>query len=171
MKRIFLPVDGSEHSKRAVAKTAELAQLSGGEVRVFHFQEREPSKAGIATYETTAEAQQLVDDALADLKPLKLKRQARPEQACRVSKRRRSSTRQAASTPTSSSWVLAACRISRPCSSAASRIRSCTTRTAQCSSFADRARSSRPTAAHDCPISGPDGAGREAVAPLAPSPS
>ena len=67
MKRIFLPVDGSDHSERAIAKTAELARLSGGEVRVFHFQEREPSKAGTATFETTAEATKLVDDAIGEL--------------------------------------------------------------------------------------------------------
>jgi len=67
MKRIFLPVDGSDHSGRAIAKTAELARLSGGEVRVFHFQEREPSKAGTATFETTAEATKLVDDAIGEL--------------------------------------------------------------------------------------------------------
>jgi nucleotide-binding universal stress UspA family protein len=73
MKRIFLPVDGSEHSKRAVAKAAELARLSGGEVRVFHFQEREPSKAGTATYETTAGAEELVDDAVAELKAAEVK--------------------------------------------------------------------------------------------------
>lgn len=73
MKRIFLPVDGSEHSRRAVAKAAEVARLSGGEVRAYHFQEREPSKAGVATYETTAEAQQLVDDALAELQSANVK--------------------------------------------------------------------------------------------------
>jgi nucleotide-binding universal stress UspA family protein len=67
MKRIFLPVDGSDHSQRAVAKTAELARLSAGEVRAFHFQEREPSKAGVATFETTAEASRLVDDAVSQL--------------------------------------------------------------------------------------------------------
>jgi len=67
MKRIFLPVDGSEHSGRAISKTADVARLSGGEVRVFHFQEREPSKVGVATFETTAEAQQLVDDAISEL--------------------------------------------------------------------------------------------------------
>ena len=68
MRKIFLPVDGSEHSRRAVAKTIELARLSGGEVRVFHFQEREPSRAGTATFETTDEAAKLADDAVAELR-------------------------------------------------------------------------------------------------------
>ncbi len=67
MKKIFLPVDGSDHSRRAIAKASELAQLSGGEVRVFHFQEREPSKAGVATFETTKDATKLVDGAVAEL--------------------------------------------------------------------------------------------------------
>jgi len=65
---IFLPVDGSDHSRRAIAKAAELARLSGGEIRVFHFQEREPSKAGTATFETTADAMSLVDDAVTQLR-------------------------------------------------------------------------------------------------------
>lgn len=67
MKKIFLPVDGSEHSRRAVAKTIELARLTGGEVRVFHYQEREPSRAGIATFEATEDAAKLVDAAVAEL--------------------------------------------------------------------------------------------------------
>jgi len=73
MKRIFLPVDGSDHSRRAITKAAEIARLSGGEVRVFHFQEREPSRAGTATFETTAEAQRLVDDALSVLQAAQVK--------------------------------------------------------------------------------------------------
>jgi nucleotide-binding universal stress UspA family protein len=56
MKKIFLPVDGSDHSRRAIRQAVDIARLSGGEVRVFHFQEREPSKAGVATFETTEEA-------------------------------------------------------------------------------------------------------------------
>jgi nucleotide-binding universal stress UspA family protein len=67
MKKIFLPVDGSEHSRRAVAKTIELARMTRGEVRVFHYQEREPSKAGTATFEATDEAANLVDAAVAEL--------------------------------------------------------------------------------------------------------
>ncbi len=68
MKKIFLPVDGSEHSWRAIAKATELARLSGGEVRVFHFQEREPSKAGTAAFETTEAGSSVVNRALEDLR-------------------------------------------------------------------------------------------------------
>jgi nucleotide-binding universal stress UspA family protein len=67
VKRIFLPVDGSDHSRRAIAKAAEIARLSGGEIRVFHLQEREPSKAGTAAFETTADAESLVDEAVTEL--------------------------------------------------------------------------------------------------------
>lgn len=67
MKKIFLPVDGSDHSRRAVKQAVDIARLSGGEVRVFHFQEREPSKAGVATFETTEQAGKIVDAALAEL--------------------------------------------------------------------------------------------------------
>lgn len=73
MKKIFLPVDGSEHSRHAVAKTVELARLTRGEVRVFHYQEREPSKAGTATFEATDEAAKLVDAAVAELQAAQIK--------------------------------------------------------------------------------------------------
>ena len=42
-------------------------ELGRGEVRVFHFQEREPSKAGTASFETTEDATSLVDDAVSQL--------------------------------------------------------------------------------------------------------
>jgi nucleotide-binding universal stress UspA family protein len=67
LKKIFLPVDGSGHSRRAVEHAADLAKLGGGEVRAFHFQEREPSRAGVATFETSAEARELVDGVIAEL--------------------------------------------------------------------------------------------------------
>jgi nucleotide-binding universal stress UspA family protein len=73
MKKIFLPVDGSDHSRRAVRQALEIARLSGGDVRVFHFQEREPSKAGVATFETTDEAAKIVDDAVAELHGAQIK--------------------------------------------------------------------------------------------------
>lgn len=73
MKKIFLPVDGSEHSRRAVRQAVDIARLSGGEARVFHFQEREPSKAGVATFETTDEAAKIVDDAVAELHGAQIK--------------------------------------------------------------------------------------------------
>ena len=59
MNKIFLPVDGSAHSRQAIVQASALARLSGGEVRVFHLQEREPSKAGTASFETTADVLRL----------------------------------------------------------------------------------------------------------------
>jgi nucleotide-binding universal stress UspA family protein len=73
MHKILLPVDGSEHSKRAVAKAAELAKLSGGEVRVFHYQEREPSKAGMTDTETSSDAAALVNEAIDELQEAGIK--------------------------------------------------------------------------------------------------
>ena len=67
MNKIFLPVDGSAHSRQAIDQASALARLSGGEVRVFHLQEREPSKAGTASFETTEDATSLVDDAVSQL--------------------------------------------------------------------------------------------------------
>lgn len=73
MNKILLPVDGSDHSRRAVAKAAELAKLSGGEVRVFHYQEQEPSKAGVVTTETSSDAAALVKQAIDELQELGVK--------------------------------------------------------------------------------------------------
>ncbi len=70
MNKILLPVDGSDHSSRAVAKAAELARLSGGEVRVFHYQEQEPSKAGVANIEASSDAAALVKQTVDDLQGL-----------------------------------------------------------------------------------------------------
>jgi nucleotide-binding universal stress UspA family protein len=68
MNKIFLPIDGSDHSRRAIAKASELAKLSGGEVRVFHFQGRELTKSGTASsLETSADAKELVDSVLTEL--------------------------------------------------------------------------------------------------------
>lgn len=68
MNRIFLPIDGSEHSQRAIAKASELAKLSGGEIRVFHFQDRELTKSGVVmSLETSADAKELVDSVIAGL--------------------------------------------------------------------------------------------------------
>jgi nucleotide-binding universal stress UspA family protein len=69
MNRIFLPIDGSDHSRKAIAKASEFAKLTGGEVRVFHFQDRELTKSGTAmNLETSADAKELVDGALAELR-------------------------------------------------------------------------------------------------------
>jgi nucleotide-binding universal stress UspA family protein len=67
MYKILLPVDGSDHSRRAVGKATELSKLSGGEVSVFHFHELAPAKAGIGTPESSAESTALVDQAVSEL--------------------------------------------------------------------------------------------------------
>jgi hypothetical protein len=69
MNRILLPIDGSEHSRKAIAKASELARLSGGEVRVFHLQERELTRSGgVMSLEIPAEVKELVNGAVAELK-------------------------------------------------------------------------------------------------------
>ncbi len=67
MHKILLPVDGSDHSRRAVAKASELAKLSGGEVRVLHFQELTPPKAQVGPPETPTESAEIVDQAVGEL--------------------------------------------------------------------------------------------------------
>ena len=68
MNKIFLAIDGSDHAKKAIAKASDLSKLSGGEVRVFHFQDRELTKSGVAVnLEISADAKELVDRAVAEL--------------------------------------------------------------------------------------------------------
>jgi nucleotide-binding universal stress UspA family protein len=68
MNKIFLAIDGSDHAKKAIAKASDLSKLSGGEVRVFHFQDRELTKSGVAVnLEISADAKELVDSAVAEL--------------------------------------------------------------------------------------------------------
>jgi nucleotide-binding universal stress UspA family protein len=73
MNKILLAVDGSDHSRRAIAKAAEVAKLSGGEVHVFHYQEREPSKAGMTDTETSSDAAALVNEAVDELQDVGVK--------------------------------------------------------------------------------------------------
>jgi nucleotide-binding universal stress UspA family protein len=72
MNKIFLPVDHFEHSQRAITMAADLAKSSNAEVRVFHFREREPSKAGLVTFETPDDAISLVDQTVDQLKALQV---------------------------------------------------------------------------------------------------
>ncbi|SRR5713101_8338736 len=68
MNRILLPVDGSDHSRKAVAKVTDMAKLTAGVVRVFHLQERELTKSGTTmSLETSADARKLVDGVIAEL--------------------------------------------------------------------------------------------------------
>jgi nucleotide-binding universal stress UspA family protein len=68
MQRILLAVDASEHAKKAAALAGELGTLSGAEVLVLHFREREFSRAGSFDLETTDEAHDLVDGIVRELK-------------------------------------------------------------------------------------------------------
>jgi nucleotide-binding universal stress UspA family protein len=62
-ERILLAVDGSEHSKKAAAAAAEIAQGSGGEVHVLHVHE----VGAFAPLESSVESQALVDGVVEEL--------------------------------------------------------------------------------------------------------
>jgi nucleotide-binding universal stress UspA family protein len=69
--RILLAVDGSEASRRAAIAAAELAKRTGGEIFVLHVQEREyVQRIGMVDAETSAEATDLVDAIVRQLKDL-----------------------------------------------------------------------------------------------------
>jgi nucleotide-binding universal stress UspA family protein len=57
--RILLAVDGSEPSERAVETAAVMAEMSGGEILVFHVREV-AAPAGCPSLETRMEAEELV---------------------------------------------------------------------------------------------------------------
>jgi nucleotide-binding universal stress UspA family protein len=67
-ERLLVAVDHSEISERVLAAARDLAQLSGGEVRVVHVRERESlGRGGTMEVETTGEAQSTLDTAVAKL--------------------------------------------------------------------------------------------------------
>ncbi len=68
LEKVLLPIDGSEHSMRAVETVKELSHVGGGEVIVLHLREREISRAGAYDLETPDEATDLVDRVVRDLK-------------------------------------------------------------------------------------------------------
>ena len=65
--KILLAVDGSEHSRKALEAALEFARLSGAEVLLVHFQERDISKVGVYDLETKTEGMQFVRTAEAML--------------------------------------------------------------------------------------------------------
>ncbi|HEX9122336.1 MAG TPA: universal stress protein [Actinomycetota bacterium] len=67
-EKILLAVDGSEPSHRAVPVAADLARTHGGEVLVLHVREHELTWGADVDVETSAEATELVDGIVADLK-------------------------------------------------------------------------------------------------------
>jgi nucleotide-binding universal stress UspA family protein len=67
-ERIVVAVDTSDHAKRTLDASYELAQLSGGEARVLHVREgRFIGRAGVIADEGRSEAHQIVEEAVAHL--------------------------------------------------------------------------------------------------------
>jgi len=74
--KILLAVDGSEHSRKALEAALEFARLSGAEVLLVHFQERDISKVGVYDLETKTEGMQFVRTAEAMLEKAGVRTQA-----------------------------------------------------------------------------------------------
>ncbi len=66
-EKILAAVDESDNAERVLAAARELAALSHGEVFVLHLREREPSKFGITSAETSSESRSFVDEAVQEL--------------------------------------------------------------------------------------------------------
>jgi len=67
-EHILAALDGSPHDTKTLAASKELAQLSGGEVRVVHVREGHfIGRAGFVPSESHGDASQVVDRAVADL--------------------------------------------------------------------------------------------------------
>jgi nucleotide-binding universal stress UspA family protein len=67
--KILAAIDQSPVAEQVLAAARELAQLSGGEVRVLHLREREimGGRGGVLDYETGDEARTTADRAVAAL--------------------------------------------------------------------------------------------------------
>jgi nucleotide-binding universal stress UspA family protein len=66
--KVLVAIDGSPHAEHALGAAQQLASLSGGEVRVVHVREvAVVGRAGAIPTEERAEAEKLVDDAVAEL--------------------------------------------------------------------------------------------------------
>jgi len=67
--KILVAVDQSPVAEQVLAAARELAQLSGGEVRVLHLRERElmGGRGGVVDYETGEEARATADRAVRTL--------------------------------------------------------------------------------------------------------
>jgi nucleotide-binding universal stress UspA family protein len=66
-EKILAAVDESDVADRVLAAASDLAALSHGEVFVLHLHEREPSKFGVTSIETSSGAQSVVDAAVQKL--------------------------------------------------------------------------------------------------------
>ncbi len=67
-ERILLAVDGSEHSRKAIAVAADLSRRYQGEVIVLHVREHELTWGADIDIESAEEARQLVDAVVRELK-------------------------------------------------------------------------------------------------------
>lgn len=67
-ERILLPVDGSEHSRKAVQVAGDLARRYGAEVVVLHAREHELTWGADIDIESAEEARLLVDGVVRELK-------------------------------------------------------------------------------------------------------
>lgn len=67
-ERILLPVDGSEHSRKAVSVAGDLARRYGAEVVVLHAREHELTWGADIDIESAEEARRLVDEVVRELK-------------------------------------------------------------------------------------------------------
>jgi nucleotide-binding universal stress UspA family protein len=67
--KILVAIDQSSVAERVLVAARELAQLSGGEVRVLHLREREilGGRGGVLDYETGEQARATADRAVAAL--------------------------------------------------------------------------------------------------------
>ena len=68
LERILLAVDASEHARKAVPATIELARVGGGTVRVLNVREVHHPPPPTVVGDSPEEAQQLVDGVVAELK-------------------------------------------------------------------------------------------------------
>jgi nucleotide-binding universal stress UspA family protein len=67
LEKLLLAVDDSEHSRKAVPATVELARAGGGTVHVLHIRELFYPVPPRVTGDTEQEARQLVDGVVAEL--------------------------------------------------------------------------------------------------------
>jgi nucleotide-binding universal stress UspA family protein len=68
LEKLLLAVDESEHSRKAVPATVELARAGGGSVHVLHVRELHYPVPPTVTGDTAQEAQALVDGVVEELK-------------------------------------------------------------------------------------------------------
>src|ERR687895_2648679 len=68
LEKLLLAVDESEHSRKAVPATVELARAGGGSVHVLHVRELHYPVPPTVQGDTAQEAQALVDGVVEELK-------------------------------------------------------------------------------------------------------